>query len=68
MIAGILRFEAKLKNSKLGKDDPGYKPLHQPSGRSKRKWRKKVMKKSNWYRDGPRDDKEVHQPGTRLGD
>ena len=62
-----MRFEAKLMNSKLGKDNPRYKPLHQPSGRSKKKWRNKVMKKTNWYRDGPRDDKDFQQPGSLGG-
>ena len=32
LIRGILRYEDKLRNSKLEKGDPKYKPLHQPSG------------------------------------
>ena len=60
LIGGIMRFEHKLKQSKLEKSDPGYRPLHQPSGRCKKRLRIKAMQKGNWFRDGPRSDKEVN--------
>ena len=53
MVGGILRFEAKVRNSLLDKDDPKYKPVHQPSGRNLSRLRKKAMAKNNWYRDKP---------------
>ena len=61
LIGGILRFENKLKQSKLDKDAPGYKPLHQPSGRCKERLKNKVLKKNNWYREGPRSDVDVNK-------
>ena len=51
LIGGILRFEVKLKNSLLCKADPKYRPIHQPSGKNVKRMRKKVMAKSNWFKD-----------------
>ena len=53
LIRGILRYESKLRNSRLEKRDPKYKPLHQPSGRFAHRMKKKAMAKSQWYKDQP---------------
>ena len=61
LIGGILRFESKMRQSKLEKDSPGYRPLHQPTGRCKDRLKNKAMKKNNWYRNGPRTDVDINQ-------
>ena len=44
LMGGILRFENKVKQSKLDKDAPGYKPLHQPSGICNKRLKNKALK------------------------
>ena len=62
LIMGIIRYEIKLTNSLLSKTDPKYKPLHQPSGRSKVRMKRKALAKTKWYRD-----QKVKEAGTEDG-
>ena len=50
LASGITKYEKKLLASRLEKHDPRYKPLHQPSGRSIKRLKKKAMARSNWYK------------------
>ena len=61
MIGGILRFEDKVRKSQLSKQDPNYKPIHQPSGRNLGRMKKKAMAKDNWYKD--KTDTETRPEG-----
>ena len=60
-----MRYENKLKISKLEKGDPLYRPLHQPSGRFVQRMKKKAMAKSNWYKDQS-SNKEDEEQLTEL--
>ena len=57
--SGICKYERKLEISKLGKAHPLYKPLHQPSGRSVRRLRKKTIARENWFKQ---NEKKPDQP------
>ena len=62
LIRGIIRYELKVKNSLLSKSDPKYKPLHQPSGRSKVRMKRKALAKTKWYRE-----QNEHEGATEEG-
>ena len=49
LVGGILRFEGQLRNNLLDKNDPKYRPLHQPSGRCRKRLKKKVLSKESWF-------------------
>ena len=66
MIGGILRYENKLRASKLNKEDPNYRPLHQPSGRKMSRLKKKAMSKGNWYRENNSEDEHKEQSVPRA--
>ena len=59
LIAGILKFDKKVKASQLTENDPQCKPLNQPSGGNMKRMRRKVMAKAEWYKD--KDDNEDSQ-------
>ena len=69
---GISKYENRVANSKLDKNDINYRPLHQPSGRSIKKLREKALAKENWYRkDGNQELdslKKVNGKGLGRGD
>ena len=46
-IAGISKYERKLKHSKVDTDNVLYKPLHQPSRRSVQRLKKKTRARTN---------------------
>ena len=53
LITGIEKYEAKLKKSFLPAGNPAFQPLHLGTHyNSKGRWKKKVMAKEDWYRDG----------------
>ena len=72
MMKGIVKFERKLALSKLNKDDKSYKPLHNPSGTSVSRFRKKMMSKQNWFREKEMDDEigcgEKVSKGWKISD
>ena len=49
MISGIVKYERKVKNSRLDPVDKRFKPLYQPSGRALSRLRKKCMSRESWY-------------------
>ena len=51
---GIVKYERKVRNSKLEKEDSQYSPLHQPSGRCLKRLKKKAQARETWFR-GDRD-------------
>ena len=56
LVAGFTSYQAKLKNSRLPKTHPAYKPLHLDTNfNTKGRWKKKIMAKKNWYQDGKKD-------------
>ena len=63
LMAGITKYERKLRNSKLDKDHFQYKPLHQPSGRSVSRMKKKTLARENWFRS--QEKTESDQDGKR---
>ena len=50
----IVKYERKVRNSKLQKEDSQYSPLHQPSGRCLKRLKKKAQARETWFR-GDRD-------------
>ena len=46
----IAKYERKVEQSKLDPGDKNYKPLHQPSGRSGSRLKKKAMAQDNLFR------------------
>ena len=66
LIGGILRYEAKLKNSLLNEKDPEFRPLHQPSGRNNSRLKKKAMARSQWFKDkNKQPDDDQHECSGR---
>ena len=51
MIAGIEKYDAKLKKSFLPAGDPAYKPLHSTQYNSIGSWKKKVIAREKWFKD-----------------
>ena len=50
LIAGIPKYERKLKYCKVDTENVLYKPHHQPSGRSVKRLKKKTMARENWFK------------------
>ena len=48
--AGITKYEKRLAASQLSEDDPMFQQLHQPSGRSLTRLRKKALARNTWYK------------------
>ena len=56
LCSGIMKYERMVRNSKLEKSDPDYKPLHHPSGRSKMRLKRKAMARDNWFKGSNTED------------
>ena len=50
LISGIAKYERKVEQSKLDPGDRNYKHLHQPSGRSGSRLKRKAMAQDNWFK------------------
>lgn len=50
LATGITKYERKVKASKLDKSNPRWRPLHQPSGRSLTRLKKKARAREDWYK------------------
>ena len=62
LLTGIAKYEKKVEESLLDKRDPKFKPLHQPSGRSQARLRKKAMARETWFRNN-----SSQQDSSRVG-
>ena len=51
LLSGISKFVKLVRASNLGKEEKGYKPLHQASGRSLQRFRKKMMARQEWFKE-----------------
>ena len=69
LMAGITKYEKKLRNSRLDNRSGQYKPLHQPSGRSINKLKQKTLARENWFKGSDKQDetgvKKVQQAGKQ---
>ena len=59
MIQGIVKYERRVKQSELDRNDSQYFPLHQPSGRCLIRLKRKAQAQENWFRC----DKEQGEDG-----
>ena len=57
LTTGICKYERKLAASRLDGDDPNYQKLHQPSGKSVARLKKKALARGNWFKDKKNDNK-----------
>jgi hypothetical protein len=64
LVMGITKYVRKLKASQLDQNDKDFKPLHQHSGTSVLRFKKKMMARQNWFKDEKKDDKSV---GRNVG-
>ena len=51
LLSGISKFVKLVRASNLGKEEKGYKPLHQASRRSLQRFRKKMMARQEWFKE-----------------
>ena len=58
LIKGIVKYERKVALSRLDKSDKKYKPLHQPSGNSLSRFRRKMLARQKWFKEKKGEDGE----------
>ena len=65
-----MKFERRVTMSMRNKDDNRYKPLHQPSGRSLERFKKKMMAKDNRFMETSKENsagKTFQKAGNHAG-
>ena len=54
LVAGICKYVRMVRNSQLDKNNKQFKSLHQPSGSSLSRFRRKILARQTWYKDKKR--------------